>query len=177
MKLDFDAALGGDQLVPQMAADLRFGFPGRLHPRVLGRHRSQQGRRAKLGVDQAVLQPPQRRLRFQQPVGHRHEAAGIGLRVDGRGQQFSIGFLRRGVLAELGADLFAASPQGAVAGGQVLHRAELAQVGPHAAFGRPQRGGRLVQIGPGQADGLRKLVHHALGFHVAQLPETGPATA
>ncbi len=73
----------------------------------------------------------------------------------------------------VGADLLAAATQGAVAGGHVLHRTQLGQVAAHAILGRRQRGGRLVQVGLRQADGLAQLVDHALGLGVAELLELG----
>ena len=110
-------------------------------------------------------------MRFQQPVGRGHEPAGIvlGLRQDG--EQFPVDFFGRGVLAKLRADLLAAATQGAVAGGHVLHRTQFGQVAAHAILGRRQRGGRLVQVGLGQVDGLAQFVDHALGLGVAELLE------
>ncbi len=140
---------------------------------MIGRHRSQQRGGAELGVDQPVLQPPQRRMRFEQAIGRGHEPAGVVLGLRQHGEQFLIGLFGRGVLAKLSADFLAAATQGAVAAGHVLHRTQLGQIAAHAILGRRQRGGRLVQIGLGQTDGLGQLVDHALGLGVAELLELG----
>ena len=89
------------------------------------------------------------------------------------GEQFRLAFSAAAFSRSWRADFLAAAPQGAVAGGHVLHRTQLGQIAAHAILGRGQRGGRLVQIGLGQVDGLGQFVDHALGLGVAELLELG----
>ena len=178
-KLDFDAALGGDQFVAEVAGDLGFGFPGRLHPGgAASDDRSQQGRRAKLGVDQAVLQPGA--ATPASPIG------GWAWPRNGRGRP---GRWRPPLAVP---DWFSPpwpfSRSSARSSSQLRRRAlslvarscierSSPRSAPTRCFGRAQRGGCLVEIGLGQTDGLRKLFHHALGLHVAQLLKPRAATA
>ena len=149
------------QFVVQVAADFFFGLSGRPHAGMVGRHRSHQGGRTELCVDQPVLEPPQRGMRIQQAIRHGHQPAGIVFGLGQDGQQLPVALFRRGVLAELAADVFAAPPQGAVAAGHLLHRSQLGQVAAHAMLGRSQGGGRFVQVGLRQANRLAQFVDHA----------------
>ena len=112
-------------------------------------------------------------MRLEQAVRRSHQPPRIVFGPGQHGQQLAVGFFRHGVLAELRADFLAAAPQGAVAGGHVLHRPQLGQVAAHAILGRRQSGRGLVQIGLGQMDGLGQLVDHALRLGVAEFLKLG----
>ena len=127
-----------------------FGLAGGLDERMFVGHAAAELRGLQLGVDQPVLQPLQRRLRFEQPIGRGDQLARVVLGGLEHAEQLLVRLVRGLGLAQFAANFADGPLQGAVPGVAVVEDPKLGQIGADLSLEPRQLRGRSVEVGLGK---------------------------